>query len=79
MFFPGRKQMASAIWTVDMTRLVGAENKPYAEDAFRMILIQIVIQTMLYITDPGRYSFDAEFAALLMFIFVAVSSYWLVA
>lgn len=69
----------NAVWTVRLSDFIGAENIDFANDLLRMLALQIVIQMMLHVTDPERYNFiDGDFIVLLLFIIVAVSSYWLV-
>lgn len=69
----------AAVWTVDVSSALGKENLPFVEDLTRMVLLQLVIQTMLHVTDPERFGlFDASFLVLLMFVVVAVTAYWLV-
>ena len=68
-----------SVWTIDVSRLVGEENLAYVEDSFRLVLIQIVIQVMLHVTDPDRFPFyDGEFLTLILFLFVGISAYYLI-
>jgi hypothetical protein len=68
-----------AVWNVNVSDLIGKENVPFLNDVIRMLALQVVIQMMLHVTDPVRYSFtDGDFIVLAMFIVVAVSAYWLV-
>ncbi len=69
----------NSVWTFHVSRHVGKENIGYVNDLSRMIALQVVIQMMLHVTDPERYSFaDGDFVVLVLFIIVSVSAYWLV-
>ena len=68
-----------AVWDVNVSDVIGKDNVPFLNDVVRMLALQIVIQMLLHVTDPERYSFtDGDFVVLAMFIVVAVSAYWLV-
>ena len=74
-----REDSPSAVWTLNVSDYIGVDNLDFANDLTRMIALQLVIQMMLHVVDPDRYSFmDGDFIVLLLFIVVAVSSYWLV-
>jgi hypothetical protein len=78
-FFRFGKNKMETVWTIDVTRLVGEDNLNYVEDSIRLIMIQVVIQVMLVVTDPDRFSFyDGEFLSLLLFLFAGISAYYLI-
>lgn len=59
--------------TVDIPRI---EYIPYVEDLLRMLCIQVVLQIMLVL--QGSASMDAMFIALVMYMLLGVSVYWLI-
>lgn len=59
--------------TVDIPRI---EYIPFVEDLARMLCIQVVIQIMLVL--QGAASMDAMFFALVLYMLLGVSVYWLV-
>ena len=72
-------EQPNAVWTLQVSDLCGKENLDYVNDLARMTSLQIIIQMMLHVTDPDRYSLtDEDFIVLVLFVIVAVSAYWLV-
>jgi hypothetical protein len=49
---------------------------PYAEDMARMVCIQVVLQIMLVL--QGAAQLDSMFIALVLYMMLGVSVYWLV-
>ena len=69
-----------ALFTVDVTSLVGAEYVPLAVDVVRMVCLQLTIQLMWYMSSPqDEPFFSADFVILLMYVVLGVLLYWLAA
>ena len=70
-----------ALTTLPVTRWLGAEYVPMAEDLLRMVCIQAAIQAMLVLSADsvgGVTSFLAwDFALLIAFVTLGVLFYWL--
>lgn len=49
---------------------------PYVEDILRMVCIQVVLQLMLALQGSG--GLDATFFALILYMMLGVSVYWLI-
>lgn len=49
------------------------------DDVIRLVLIQVVVQMMFYLNSPGDFPFfSPTFVAVVLYIIIAVSAYWLV-
>jgi hypothetical protein len=59
--------------TVDIPQI---EYIPFVEDLARMLCIQVVLQIMLVL--QGAASMDAMFFALVLYMMLGVSVYWLI-
>lgn len=69
------KKPPSSIFYVEISE----EYRPCLDDMVRMVTIQIMVNLLLYYTDPGRYPFFGEqFLATLLYIIVGIMLYWLV-
>lgn len=68
-----------ALYTVNISKLIGSEYIEMCNDIARFAIIQVAIQLMLYILNPNKFSFfSKEFFVLLLFIIIGVLLYWLV-
>jgi heme/copper-type cytochrome/quinol oxidase subunit 4 len=67
-----------ALFTIDVTSKFGSEYIIMFEDICRMILIQITIQLMFYMSMPERQFLSDEFILLVLYIILGVCLYWLV-
>jgi hypothetical protein len=68
-----------SVFTIDISQLVGKDYAPMADDMARFVIIQMVIQTLLFTMDSKQFPiFSADFALLLLFIIAGVMFYWLV-
>ena len=68
-----------SIWTLRVSRTIGKDNVDFVDDLVRMLVLQTFIQMMLYISCPERFGmFTGDFVALLLFLGVGVSFYWLI-
>jgi hypothetical protein len=70
--------LENAMFTVPLSKLVGPEYLPLANDLVRMICIQVTIQLMIFLGSDGGAFFTAEFMLLLIYIVMGVLLYWLV-
>lgn len=59
--------------TVDIPQI---EYIPFVDDLARMLCIQVVLQIMLVL--QGAASMDAMFFALVLYMMLGVSVYWLI-
>jgi len=49
------------------------------DDVIRLVLIQVVVQLMFYMNSPAEFPFFTPvFFAVLLYIILGVSAYWLV-
>jgi hypothetical protein len=68
-----------SLYTVEISKKIGKEYVPLCDDISRMIMIQLTIQFMLYLSNPNSTQYwSSEFVLLLLFIVLGVSLYWLV-
>ena len=69
-----------ALYEINISKMLGSsEYRPMIDDIFRFIFIQFMIQIMLVMMDPERYSlFAVDFLLLLLFVILGVMVYWLV-
>ena len=68
-----------ALFTLNVSKLLGSEYTPMMDDMARFVIIQLIIQLMLFTLDGKAFPlFSTDFALLLMFIVVGVMFYWLV-
>jgi hypothetical protein len=67
-----------ALYTVPLTDKMSPEYARMLEDLVRMLVIQLTLQFLLYLTDPSQFSlFSTDFIVLLIYIGIAVVLYWL--
>lgn len=72
-------RVADALYTVDITKFIGAEYVDMFNDMARFVIIQIAIQLMLFIMDSSKFPFfSGDFFILLLFIIIGVMLYWLI-
>ena len=65
----------NSIFTIN----VCPEYRSIVEDITRMTVIQLMVNSLFHLSNPGKYSFfSGEFLKTLLFIVVGVSCYWLV-
>jgi hypothetical protein len=68
-----------ALFTYDISSLWGKEYVDVMYDSCRMIVIQIVIQSLMTMTSPTAYPFfSAEFVLLCIYVILGVLVYWLI-
>jgi hypothetical protein len=67
-----------ALYNVDVSSKLGPEYVNLFDDVARMVLIQLTIQLMFYLTAPDRGFITDEFVLLVLYIVLGVSMYWLV-
>lgn len=69
----------SAVWSLDLSGLVGKEYIPFVQDVVRMVCIQFTIQLLYHLNAPsGASFFTSDFVMLLVYIVLGVMLYWLV-
>jgi hypothetical protein len=67
-----------ALYTIPLTDKMSPEYARMLEDLVRMLVIQLTLQFLLFLTDPSQFSmFSAEFAVLLIYLGISVLLYWL--
>lgn len=70
---------AKSLFTFDITDKYGKEYTIVINDTLRMLVVQICIQFMLVVVESDKYSFFShDFLAILLYMIVGVSFYWLV-
>lgn len=68
-----------AVFTINVSQTLGKDYIGMAEDISRFLVIQIVIQVLLFTMDGKQFPlFSSDFALLLLFITAGVMFYWLV-
>ena len=67
-----------ALFPIDITSKLGNQYVVMFEDISRMILIQLTIQLMFYMSFPDRGFLTEEFILLVLYIVLGVCLYWLV-
>jgi hypothetical protein len=65
-----------ALYAVDLSRFMGPDYAPLANDVVRMISIQCAIQ-LLNVVLGGAAFFSADFLTLVFYIVLGVALYWL--
>jgi uncharacterized membrane protein SirB2 len=66
------------LWAVKVTKLFGTDTNVMFDDIIRMVLIQITIQLMFYMSSEDRPFFTEEFVLLVLYIVLGILLYWLV-
>jgi heme/copper-type cytochrome/quinol oxidase subunit 4 len=66
------------LWSVRITEYFGKDTNIMFDDIIRMVLIQITIQLMFYMSCEDRAFFTEEFFLLLLYIILGILLYWLV-
>jgi len=66
----------SSLFVFDISKHIGADFAPMANDFARMLCIQVAIQVLM--TTGGRGIFSTEFFMLLFYIAIGVLLYWAV-
>lgn len=68
-----------SIFTFKISHALGPQYVPMADDIARFVMIQVVIQTLLFTLDSKAFPiFSADFILLIMFIVSGVMFYHLV-
>lgn len=69
----------SHVYEFSITSLLGPEYIPFVEDAFRILIIQVIYQVMLVMRNPVEYSvMDMDFLEACLYLVIGVCVYWLV-
>lgn len=72
-------QNRTQVYEFNVTSLIGKEYIPFVEDAFRILIIQVVYQVMLVMRNPIAYSImDMDFVEACLYLIIGVCVYWLV-
>jgi hypothetical protein len=69
---------SSALYTIDISSLLGSEYSVMFDDIVRMVLIQFTIQLMFYMSVPDKSFVTEEFVLLVLYIILGICLYWLV-
>lgn len=72
------KKENRAYFVIDISNKIGAEYIPMIEDMCRMVTIQVMIQLMVFLSNPTMGLATAEFFLLTMYVVLGVAMYWLV-
>jgi hypothetical protein len=75
--FPQSPQSQSSVFVIDISKHVGNDFAPMANDFVRMLCIQVAIQVLMT-SGGGPGIFSAEFLMLLFYIAIGVLLYWAV-
>lgn len=67
-----------SLWSVRITEYFGKDTNIMFDDIIRMVLIQITIQLMFYMSCEDRAFFTEEFFLLVLYIILGILLYWLV-
>lgn len=67
-----------AIFNIDISSKLGKDHIIMIDDIVRMVLIQMTIQLMFYLSVPNRGFITEEFVLLLLYIILGICLYWLV-
>jgi len=76
MYVDPPRSSQPSVFIVDVSKHLGADFAPMANDFARMLCIQIAIQVLM--TSGGRGIFSTEFFMLLFYIAIGVLLYWAV-
>lgn len=76
--FIGTTPQHETLWTVKTTPTFGQDSHIMFDDIVRMILIQVTIQLMFYMSTNDRQFFTEEFVLLVLYIILGILLYWLV-
>ena len=68
----------SSLYKIDVSSLLSPEYVPLFDDIARMVLIQITIQLMFYMSNPESAFVTDDFILLMLYIVLGVCLYWLV-
>ena len=69
----------TSFYSVTLSDKMGPDMMRMIEDLVRMLVIQVTIQFLLFLTDSCNYAFfTPEFIVLLIYIAIAVMLYWLI-
>jgi hypothetical protein len=71
-------QHNDAMYTLKVSQLFGDETGPMFHDIIRMVSIQFMIQLMFSLSNPEYAFATSEFIAMLIYIVLGVSLYWLI-
>lgn len=66
------------LWSMRITEYFGKDTNIMFDDIIRMVLIQITIQLMFYMSCEDRAFFTEEFFLLVLYIILGILLYWLV-
>ena len=66
-------------YVINVSKKFGTDYVPAFEDAFRLLILQLMIQFMYFIKDPSEYGiFDTSFIELAIYSILGVCVYWLI-
>jgi len=66
------------LYSLQISKYMGAEYIPYVEDVMRMVTIQIIIQLMMFLQSPSTNKFfDIHFFEIIFYVVLGVTAYWL--
>lgn len=75
----GGEDGSGAVWSFDLSGLVGSEYVPFVQDVVRMVCIQFAIQLLYHLDAPSGTPFlGSDFVMLLVYVVLGVMLYWLV-
>ena len=66
------------LYSLQISKYMGAEYIPYVEDVMRMVTIQVIIQLMMFLQSPSTNKFfDIRFFEIIFYVVLGVTAYWL--
>ena len=75
----GRESGSSgSIFTIPISRVLGADYMPMISDVMRMVCIHFTIQFMMYVGGSDTSIFSREFIETLLYIVLGVLVFWLI-
>jgi hypothetical protein len=68
-----------SFYLLNISHKLGPEYVSFCNDVLRMMVLQVTLQFMIYLSNPSANAFiSAEFLLLLLYIIIGVAMYWLV-
>lgn len=73
------EETSTALFTYDISSIWGKEYVDVIYDMTRLLVIQIVIQFLMYMTDNEKHQFfSMDFIVMCIYIVLGVLVYWLI-
>lgn len=73
------EETTTALFTYDVSSVLGKEYVDVIYDGTRLLIIQVVIQFLMYMTDNEKHQFfSSDFIVMCIYIVLGVMVYWLI-